>query len=98
MAVDIVGTLDDRSGTITTGGAAQTIAAAKPYRRYLIVENISGGDLWANFGIPAVANQPSLRIPPGGAMEFSTLLGVIPSAYVSLIGATTGQAFVAKEA
>lgn len=95
---DIVGTLTDLSGTVTAGGTAQQIAAARQYRRYFILQNLSAGDIWINFGVVAVASQPSLRIPAGGAVEFSTLLGVVPNAFVSVIGATTSQAFTAKEA
>lgn len=95
---DIVGTLTDASGTVTAGGTAQQALAGKQYRRYLILQNVSTGDLWVNFGVVAVANQPSLRIPVGGACEFSMLLGVVPNAFVSVYGATTGQAYTCKEA
>lgn len=94
-------TVTDRSGTITAGGTAQQImAAATEYddRQYLLIQNVSSGDLWVNFGVVAVVAQPSIRLIPGSSLELSYAgNGYCPSQFVSLIGATTGQAFVAKE-
>jgi len=42
----------DRSGSITTGGTAQLLAAANGKRRQLSVQNISTGDLWIRSGVP----------------------------------------------
>ena len=57
--------LYDASGSITTGGTAQTALAADQVQKYLIIQNVSPGDLWVNFGTAAVADSPSLAIPPG---------------------------------
>jgi len=90
------GNLTDGSGTITTGGTAQTIFALNASRKYLYVQNQSTGNLWINFGTNAVQGQPSILITPNGAsfvMEASFLSGQS----VTIIGATTGQAFTAKQ-
>lgn len=90
------GSLTNRSGTITAGATAQTIAAALATRRYFFLQNVSTGDLWVNFGTTAVAAQPSIKLLPEAVLEYDG--GFVPTGLVSLIGATTGQAFVAKEA
>lgn len=85
----------DKSGTITSGGAAQTIAAANITRRGFWIQNQSVGDLWLNTEGTAAATQPSLRIPAGSYYE-SPILGA-PAGAISLFGATTGQEFAARE-
>jgi len=88
--------LTDRSGTITSGGSAQTIAAANASRKYLLFQNNSDIDMWINFGVTAVANQPSIKIVAGGYYENPAHF--CPSGLVSVIGATTGKTFTCKEA
>jgi len=90
------GTPVNRSGSITLGGTAQELAAANTSRSYLFVMNIAGEDLWVNFGAVAVADQPSIRLYPGEAYENPPHW--CPTGSVSIIGATTGSKFVAKEA
>lgn len=98
------GALTNRSGTITTGGAAQQLAAANANRRYLIVQNHSTGVLWLEFGGTAVVGQPSLALSAcavandgtGGALVFEG--SFVPTGSVSILGATTGQAFSSREA
>lgn len=85
----------DRSGTITTGGTAQQIMAPSSVRRGLLIQNVSAGDLWFNIGAVAVASQPSIKLTAGQAYE--TPDGCTPSGFVSIIGASTSAAFVAKE-
>lgn len=95
--------ITDRSGTITTGATAQTIAAANATRRYLLIANVSDIVLWVNFGATAVADQPSIPLKAcaaagdgsGGSIVFEG--SYVPSDLVSLIGATTGKKFVCKE-
>ena len=85
----------NHSTTITLGGTAQDLMDANIGRRYLFIQNISTGDLWINFGVTAVADQPSIKIPAGASfvMEGTVVFGDL----ISIIGATTGQKFVAKE-
>lgn len=89
--------LTDRSGTITSGGTAQTLAAQNFGRIYLLIQNVSAGDLWVNFGTTAVANQPSIKLVSGASLEYGASSGAVPMQSVSIIGATTAQAFTAKE-
>jgi hypothetical protein len=85
----------ERSGTITLGATAQTLAAANPVRRFYRIMNLSTSDLWINDkGAVAVANQPSFRLVAGAMYETSSYA---PAAAISIFGATTGQAFSAAE-
>lgn len=87
----------DRSGTITTGGTSQQLAASNAVRIYLFVENVSAENLWINFGAgAAVANQPSIKIVPNGSFVMESTF--VCTQAVQIIGATTGSAFTAKEA
>ena len=86
----------DRSGTITTGGVDQTLMLANASRKYILIQNVSTGDLWFNFTIPAVLNQPSIRLSSNDSFVMES--SVVSSQEVHIIGATTGQQFVAKEA
>lgn len=86
----------DGSGTIATGGAAQTIFNANATRARLVIQNQSTGLLFINFGVPAVTDQPSIRLEP-----YDIWMDSGPSCTnqsVSIIGDATGQAFTAKEA
>jgi hypothetical protein len=85
----------DRSGAIAAGGAPQTIAAANPARQGFLVQNLSAADLWFSSLGAATAGSPALRIAPGQLYE-SPAHGV-PSTAISILGATTGQAFAARE-
>ena len=89
------GTLTDRSGTITTGGTAQQIMASNASRKGFSVQNVSSGDLWVRETGTAAAAQPSLKLTSGA--YFETPAGYGSTGAVSVFGATTGQAFVARE-
>ncbi len=88
--------LTDRSGTITTGGAAQTLAAFNEARKGFMIQNLSAGDLWINeLGGTAAASQPSIKITSGQVYE--TMDGQPCPYAISIFGATTAQAFTARE-
>ena len=89
-------TLTDKSGAITLGGTAQTLMAANPNRKYLYVQNVSSNLLWINFGSSAVQDEPSIKLMPDSD-AFKLDAKSIVTALVSIIGATTGQKFTAKE-
>lgn len=90
------GTLTDKSGTITLGGTAQTLAAANSSRKYLLVVNDDPAELlWINFTTAAVASQPSIPIGPRGSFVMEG--DFISTELVSVIAATTSHAFTAKE-
>ena len=95
VQVPTQGSLTNRSGTITSGGTSQELAAANTSRKYLFVQNVSTGDLWVNFGTAAVTTQPSIKLMPDASL---TMTGFVSTQAVNIIGATTGQAFTAKEA
>ena len=88
------------SGTITLGGTAQYATFAKPSRKGYFIQNHSAGDLWINDMAVAVASQPSIRIPPGAMYETPSSGDLGGGAYgteaISIIGATTGQAFTGR--
>lgn len=88
---------DAPTASITTGGSAQTLFAAAAERLALFVENLSSGDLWVRFGATATQAAPSIRLPAGAILNMDAR-GFIDTGLVSIIGATTGQAFTAKAA
>lgn len=87
------GTAANKSGSITTGGTAQVLAAANTARTMLVGQNISSGDLWINeIGGTATADTAgSYRVPSGAGFQVNTALAI------SIVGATTGQKFTATE-
>src|SRR5690242_2422020 len=89
------GAWTDRSGTITAGGAAQSVAPINANRSYIFIMNISTDRLWINFGATAVQNQPSILLEVGAAFVLEA--NYIETEAISIIGPTTGQAFTAKE-
>lgn len=92
------GTLTDRSGTITTGGASQQLAAANPQRNYLLVQNPSTEveSLYVDFTADA-APGTAIELLPGGSLELTPVQWVSLEK-VTVYAATTGHVFVAKEA
>lgn len=83
------------SGTITSGGVAQTPTTAKP-RKCLAFQNLSTGDLWwRDDGGTAAATQPSKWLPAGSYYEYPAFM--VPNTAISFFGATTGQAFQITE-
>lgn len=93
--VPAAGTLTSRSGAITTGGTAQQLAAANADRMGFSVQNLSTGDLWINTLGTAAASQPSIKLVSGA--YFETPAGYGATGAISIFGATTGQAFSARE-
>ena len=77
--------------TITAGGTAQVAIAANTNRTGYSVQNQSAGDLWVSHTGTAVANDTFLKLPPGAT--YTTPKTSHPKGAVSIIGATTGQAF-----
>lgn len=89
--VDVV----NKSGTIASGGVAQQLSAANLNRRGFWLMNMSAGSLWLSDVGTASAASPSLEIKPGVLYEFP--YGGVPASALSIYGATTGQAFAARE-
>lgn len=85
----------DRSGSLAAATTSQQFAPANESRSYLLIQNISAEDLWINETIPAVADQPSIKIAAGATLIFDGPF--IPTGALNIIGATLGQKFVVKE-
>lgn len=85
----------DRSGAIAAGGTAQQLAAANAARRGFWVQNNSAGPLWITTLTTAVQSQPSLQLIAGAYYESPQ--GGAGTGAISIIGATTAQAFSARE-
>ena len=84
----------DRSGTITAGGTAQVVLPLWMGRHGCMIQNQSAASLWVSETGTAVAGPPSILIPTG--QQFLCMSPASGQAY-SIIGATTAQAFVARE-
>lgn len=85
----------DISGTITTGGTAQTLAAARSTRRGWWLRNNSTASLYVSDITTAIIGAASLEIKVGELYE--SAYGGCSSGALSIIGATTGQSFTARE-
>jgi hypothetical protein len=87
-------TYADRSGAITAGGTAQVALPVWPGRHGCMIQNQSAGSLWVSETATAIAGPPSILIPAG--QQFLCMSPASGQAY-SIIGATTAQAFAARE-
>jgi hypothetical protein len=94
--IGATGTVTDRSGTITSGGTAQSLMGANVTRKYLLIQNTGDKNLWFNFTTTAVQDQPSCKLPPNAAFVLEG--SFISTEAISIIGPTTGKSFTAKEA
>lgn len=86
---------EDASGTITTGGVAQTLLAAHPSPRYFFFQNISADTLWVRFNNQAATqDSPSIKVVSGATLVFEG--SYVPGSAASVIGPNTGAKFVCK--
>lgn len=85
----------NQSGTVTAGLTAQVLMAANSARSGYWVQNVSAGDLWISDIGTAAAAQPSMKLAAGALYE-SSITGC-PCTAISIYGATTAQAFSARE-
>ena len=85
----------DLSSTITSGGTAQTRAAADGTRLGFSVQNKSTGDLYVKAGGTAASATVGWKIGAGELLRTSP--GMQCGGALSIFGATTGQAFEAGE-
>src|SRR5690348_14756535 len=87
----------DKSGTIASGGTAQSLMAADQARKGYSVYNASSGNLYVNDvgGTAVTTGGSSFTIAPGTLYESPP--NQLPIQAVSIIGATTSQAFIARE-
>lgn len=84
-----------RSGAIVTGGTAQVLAVANASRRGFSIQNQSQGNLWFSGLGGATADNNSLLLAPGDLYESAPQH--IGTGAISIVGATAGQAFYARE-
>lgn len=87
--------MTDKSGTITSGGNAQTAIAANTARVGYSIQNTSTGELWFSGVGTAAVGGSSMRLLPGGYYESPA--NAKTTAAISIYGATTGQSFAARE-
>ena len=89
------GTFTDRSGSIASGGVAQTLAPANNSRSYILIQNNGTADLWFDFTTTAIVGSPSFRLQPGA--DWSTDSQFVTTESISIISSTTGASWTAKE-
>lgn len=90
------GALTDVSGTIAAGGTSQVLQAAQITRKYIMIQNLSSGNLYLNFTSAATTGEGSYELLPNGV--FTMEGNFVSNEAINIIGATTGQAFTAKVA
>ena len=91
------GLLVDRSGSIASGAASQTLMGSNPMRRYLFVQNQAAEAMWIDFGgQAAVADKPAIQLPANGG-SFVMEGSFVDTRAITVIAATTGSKFTAKE-
>lgn len=88
------GALTDRSGTVTSGGTSQQVAAANASRKFFCYQNTSDETQFLNFGAAASAAN-SFEIGPKGYWESGP--NFCPTGTVNMLGATTAKSYTAKE-
>ena len=85
----------DKSGSITTGGAAQTVMAALSTRKGYFFQNVSSEVMWGSWiGTAAPSTAGSFLISPNGIIRNTT---PCETTALSIYGATTGKVFTAWE-
>ena len=85
----------DGSGTVGTGGSAQTLFGGIVPMNGFVVQNNSSTALWISDVGVASAGGASIQLAANGGV-FATPAGYKPAGAVSLYGAATGQVFAAR--
>lgn len=93
--VDINNSGADGSGTITTGGTAQSLfSGAIPPNGFTVLNPDPANYLWINIGGTASPNGSGcIPVPPLGGYETPPTYS--PHGAISIYGGTTGQPFTA---
>lgn len=89
----------NRSTTITAGGTAQILVPENSNRKRVFIQNPSAEveSLWIDFAATAVADSPSIELPPGSTFDTGSDPAGMSYQYVSAYAATTGHKIVCKE-
>jgi hypothetical protein len=86
----------DLSGSITSGGTAQTIGAFNPARQGLIFQVPDTEEVvWLSFGGTAAAASPAIAVQPGQTLTFGKEFRELIVRPISVFGATTGKKYTA---
>ena len=85
----------DGSGTVATGGSAQTLFGGALPATGFLVQNNSSAALWISDVGAASAGGASIQLAADGGL-FVPPPGYKPAGPVSLYGSTTGQTFTAR--
>jgi hypothetical protein len=88
-------TASDGSGTVASGGNAQTLFGGAVPTNGFLVQNNSTAALWISDTGAASNGGASIQLAANGGI-FATPSGYKPAGPVSLYGGTTGQAFAAR--
>ena len=88
------GPLTDGSGSIVDANVSQVVFAAKPQRNYLSFINTSNTTMYVNID-GAASTTNSFPVVSNGQLSFED--GFIPDGQVTVICASSGKTFVAKE-
>lgn len=89
----------DRSGSITSGGTAQQIMPANGNRKGWQIQNTSDTDMYfseVSLAVAPTSTVPSSQYLAPGALYRETGDDVSRTA-VTVVGATTGKTFAARE-
>jgi hypothetical protein len=85
----------NRSGSITTGGAAQVAMAALSTRKGYFFQNVSSEIMWGSWvGTAAPNTAGSFPISPNGVLRNTA---PCETTALSIYGATTGKVYTAWE-
>jgi hypothetical protein len=85
----------DKSGTIATGGTAQTVSAANAERRFFMLQNISDTDMYVGVGYTPEVGLGLLIAKNGGTLTCDSF---VPIEEIKVICASPGKKFTAFEA
>lgn len=92
-----MGSLTNRSSTITAGGTSQELMAANASRKYFLFVNVSDIDMWIRPGaVAAAASQPSILVRANGGSHCMEASFVSTEAW-QVFGATTGKGYASYE-
>lgn len=99
LRLGVGGSVQDGSGSISTGGLAQNLFGGFTPTNGYFVQNTSSGALWINdIGSAGGGDSPNgsaIMLNPG--VMFQTPDGYKPPGAVSIYGATNGQTFIARK-
>lgn len=91
----VLGATTPAVASITTGGTPQNLALARSARKGWLLQNLSTGDLWVEDTNNPVVDA-SLLVPPGKMMVCPA--NMVTTGILKVLGGTTGQRFVFREA